>query len=73
MLWYPINVYTSQLNDDVSNNSKTIADLSGARKWAEILDYFKDNLRGSNLDRINPHFPSGPVHPYQLDESISNF
>ena len=22
---------------------------------------------------LNPHLPSGPVHPYQLDESISNF
>ena len=22
---------------------------------------------------INPHLPSGPVHPYQLEESISNF
>ena len=22
---------------------------------------------------INPHLPSGPIHPYQLDESISNF
>ena len=22
---------------------------------------------------INPYKPSGPVHPYQLDESISNF
>ena len=22
---------------------------------------------------INPHLPSGPVHPYQLDESVSNF
>ena len=22
---------------------------------------------------FNPHLPSGPVHPYQLDESISNF
>ena len=22
---------------------------------------------------INPHLPSGPVHPYQLDESISKF
>ena len=22
---------------------------------------------------INPHLPSGPVHPYQLDESIFNF
>ena len=53
MLWYPINVYTSQLNDDVSNNCKTIADLSGARKWAELLDYLKDHLRGSSLDRIN--------------------
>ena len=22
---------------------------------------------------MNPHLPSGPVHPYQLDESIPNF
>ena len=22
---------------------------------------------------FNPHLPSGPIHPYQLDESISNF
>ena len=22
---------------------------------------------------VNPHLPSGPVHPYQLDQSISNF
>ena len=22
---------------------------------------------------FNPHLPSVPVHPYQLDESISNF
>ena len=22
---------------------------------------------------ISPHFPSGLIHPYQLDESISNF
>ena len=22
---------------------------------------------------FNPHLPSEPVHPYQLDESISNF
>ena len=21
-------------------------------------------------DKLNPHMPSGPVHPYQLDESI---
>ena len=21
---------------------------------------------------LNPHLPSGPVHPYQLDESTSN-
>ena len=25
------------------------------------------------LSNFNPHLPSGPVHPYQLDESISNF
>ena len=25
------------------------------------------------LSVINPHLPSGPIHPYQLDESISNF
>ena len=24
-------------------------------------------------DKLNPHMPSGPVHPYQFDESISNF
>ena len=24
-------------------------------------------------DEINPYTLSGPVHPYQLDESISNF
>ena len=23
--------------------------------------------------QLNPHSPSGPVHPYQLDESISHF
>ena len=22
---------------------------------------------------VNPHLPSGPIHPYQLDESISSF
>ena len=22
---------------------------------------------------FNPHLPSGPIHPYQLEESISNF
>ena len=22
---------------------------------------------------FNPHLPSGSIHPYQLDESISNF
>ena len=24
------------------------------------------------MHEINPHLPSGPVHPYQLYESISN-
>ena len=24
-------------------------------------------------NQFNPHLPSGPVHPYQLDKSISNF
>ena len=24
-------------------------------------------------DLLNPHLPSGPVHPYQLEASISNF
>ena len=28
---------------------------------------------GRNAANINPHLPSRPVHPYQLDESISNF
>ena len=28
---------------------------------------------GSATVVINPHLPSGPVHPYQLDKSISNF
>ena len=27
----------------------------------------------SKTKNINPHLPSGPVHPYQLEESISNF
>ena len=26
-----------------------------------------------NRTSINPHLPNGPIHPYQLDESISNF
>ena len=26
-----------------------------------------------NQNFLNPHLPSGSVHPYQLDESISNF
>ena len=26
-----------------------------------------------NSEKFNPHLPSGPVHPYQLDESVSNF
>ena len=27
----------------------------------------------SKTKNINPQLPSGPVHPYQLEESISNF
>ena len=27
----------------------------------------------SKTKNINPYLPSGPVHPYQLEESISNF
>ena len=27
----------------------------------------------SSVKVVNPHLPSGPVHAYQLDESISSF
>ena len=27
----------------------------------------------SKTKNINPHLPSGPVHPYQLEESIPKF
>ena len=27
----------------------------------------------SGASEFNPHLPSGPVHPYQLEEFISNF
>ena len=39
----------------------------------KILGLFSIKQSESSKVLINPHLPSGPVHPYQLDESISNF
>ena len=33
----------------------------------------ENHLTLKGLKEFNPHLPSGSVHPYQLDESISNF
>ena len=33
----------------------------------------QSDIRRSCCNYLNPHLPSGPVHPYQLDKSISNF
>ena len=42
------------------------------RKYLELCLPFKMDL-ADNLPRINPHLLSGPVHRYQLDESICHF
>ena len=42
-----------------------------------IFAEIKLNVGGSepieNISIVNPHLPCGLFHPYQLDESISNF
>ena len=39
-----------------------------------LLDkLIQTNIHDTSWWVINPHLPSGPVHPYQMDESISNF
>ena len=43
--------------------------------WTFLLTFFMLSLAFYFvfIVDLNPHLPSGPVHPYQLDESISNF
>ena len=36
-----------------------------------IIEYFSNS--SAVKCSVNPYLPSGPLHPYQLDESISNF
>ena len=38
-----------------------------------LNELFQTNTHDTSWLVINLHFPSGPVHPYQMDESISNF
>ena len=47
---------------------------SGRRTTGNVFVFMSQIVENGNQgEHINPHLPSGSVHPHQLDESISNF
>ena len=49
------------------------ATIDPGQAISTIIIINSDTYDGANLVSFNPNLPSGLCHPYQLDESISNF
>ena len=61
----------TRLKNEITEDEKC-QNLMSWLVFAQYADAVSTAKNDYYQNRINPHLPNGPVHPYQLDESFSS-